>query len=211
MKTRRLLDKLWMGGKEFVTSDIIQDYCRRLDLDYNTSVKNFVYRGHLTRIFKGIFYVRPPNGSALGDKRYNHLDLVAKGLEMKGVKRWYLGLYSALKLNGMTHEYFTIDIVINDSIFRQKPIKIAGCRFKFTKLVARMFDFGIVKEDLLRYSDPEKTILDFVYLWKQNGKDDTIIEMNVSEWAENISKERMRMYVQYYPNSVAKTIDGLIR
>lgn len=211
MKVSKLLNKLWVEKKEFVTSDILKDYCKGLDLDYDTTVKNFAHRGHLTRIFRGIFYVRPPEGLVLGRGKYNHLELVAKGIELKGVGSWYFGLHSALKLNGMTHEYFAIEKVISDSVFRQKPIKIAGYKFKFIKLATSLFGFGIREEGLLRYSDPEKTVLDFVYLWKQEGKDDERIVMDVYEWAENISQEKMRTYVGHYPKSIARIMDRLIK
>ena len=210
MKVSKLLSKLWADRKEFVTSDVLKDYCKRLCLDYNTTVKNFVHRGHLTRIFRGIFYVRPPEGLVLGRAKYNHLELVAKGLEMRGVRNWHFGLHSALKLNNMTHEYFVIEKVISDSVFRQKPIKIAGYDFKFIKISPSLFDFGIKADGLLRYSDPEKTILDFVYLWKQDGRDDQRIVMDISEWAENVSKEKMQGYVRHYPKSVARISDRLV-
>ena len=109
MRVSRLLHKLWAEKKEFVTSEILKDYCKGLDTDYDTAVKNFVHRGHLTRIFRGMFYVRPPEGPVLGRGRYNHLELVAKGIGLKGVESWYFGLHSALKLNGMTHEYFAVE------------------------------------------------------------------------------------------------------
>ncbi len=211
MKVSKLLNKLWIEKKEFVTSEILKDYCKRLHLNYDITVTNFVHRGHLTRIFKGIFYVRSPEGLVLGSGKYNHLELVAKGLEMKGVKNWYFSLQSALKLNSMTHEYFVIDKVISDSIFRQKSIKIAERKFKFIKLAPQLFGFGIKKEGLLCYSDPEKTILDFVYLWKQEGKDDERIVMDVSEWAENISQKKIFGYLEHYPKSVTKIVDALIK
>lgn len=209
MKISKLLNKLWVENKEFVTTEVLKSYCEKLHLDYDTTVKNFVHRGHLTRIFRGTFYVRPPEGMVLGRERYNHLELVAKGMELKGVRIWYFGLHSALKLNSMTHEYFAIEKVISDSVFRQKPIKIAGRHFNFTKIAPSLLDFGIKKEGLLRYSDPEKTILDFVYLWRQEGKDNERIVMDVSEWAENASQKKMQRYAGHYPKSVARMVDRL--
>ena len=48
----------------------------------------------------------------------NYFEIIKNGLIIKGVKKWYFGLETALKLNNMTNEYFTIDYVVNDSIFR---------------------------------------------------------------------------------------------
>jgi len=210
MRVSRLLDKLWVEKREFVTSDTLKEYCKKLGTDYDTAVKNFVHRGHLTRIFRGMFYVRPPEGLVTGSGKYNHLELVARGIELKGVKNWYFGLYTGLKLNNMTHEHFVIDYVVSDSVFRHKPVKVGGCRFRFVKLAAPLFGFGTKKEGLLCYSDPEKTILDFICVWKQNGRGDERIIMDVSEWAEKSSREKMRGYFGHYPNSVVKTADRML-
>ena len=78
---------------------------------------------YIIRIFRGIFYVKSLEEIKYKKVKYNHLELVAKGLELKGVKHWYFGLHTALKLNNATHEYFTIDYVITDSFYRNKPIE----------------------------------------------------------------------------------------
>lgn len=213
MKVSILLEKLWIDKKEFVTADDLKKYCKTMNLDYTTMVKNFAHRGHLVRIFRGIFYVRQPEGLMLGRSAYNHLELVAKGLELKGVKNWYFGLHTALKHNNMTHEYFTIDEVISDSLFRPKPIKIAGYKFKFVKISPSLLNFGIKESNntMLRYSDPEKTILDFIYLATQNGVPANRVLMDVSEWCERISKEKIKKYSKNYPKTVAAIAEKVIK
>ena len=209
-KTSLLLKKLRMDKKEFVTSDELKRYCKAMELNYETSIKYFVYRDYLTRIFKGIFYVKPLDEVKLGKSRYSHLELVTKGLELKGVKNWYFGLYTALKLNNMTHEHFAVDYVVNDRLFRSKPMSIAGYKFRFIKLSPRLVKFGIV-EDELRYSDAEKTILDFIYIWRYNGVPKEKIILDVSEWTKDLSGEKARKYALNYPKTVqeiAKTVMG---
>lgn len=208
-KTSLLLKKLRMDKKEFVTSDELKRNCKSMDLSYETSIKYFVYRGYLTRIFKGIFYVKPLDEVKLGKSKYSHLELVAKGLELKGVKNWYFGLYTALKLNNMTHEHFAIDYVINDKLLRSKPMTIAGYKFRFIKLSPRLLKFGIV-EDELRYSDAEKTILDFIYIWRYNGVPKEKIILDVSEWAKNLSGEKTRKYAINYPKTVKEIADMVV-
>ena len=211
MKKSILLEKLWMEKKEFATSNELKEYCKKLSMEYTAVVHYLSKMKYLVRIFRGIFYVRSVEEIKLGRSRYNHLELVAQGLKLKGVENWYFGLHTSLMLNNMTHEYFTIENVISDSIFRANPIKIAGYKFKFVKLAPTLFDFGIKKEKMLRYSNPEKTILDFIYLSKQEGKGEERIVMDVSEWTENISKEKIRKYVKHYPKTVAKIVDRLIK
>ena len=210
IKTSLLLKKLRIDEKEFVTSDELKRYCKSMGLSYETAIKYFVYRGYLTRIFKGIFYVKPLNELKLGKSRYSYLELVAKGLELKGVKNWYFGLYTALKLNNMTHEHFAVDYVVNDRLFRPKPMTIAGYKFRFLKLAPRLLKFGIT-ENALRYSDAEKTILDFIYTWRYNGVPEEKIILDVSEWAKDLSGEKAKKYALNYPKTVqeiAETVMG---
>jgi predicted transcriptional regulator of viral defense system len=207
-KSSLLLKKLHIEGKEFVTSDELKLYCKSMGLSYKTVIKYFIHRGYLTRIFRGIFYVKSLDEIKLGKTRYNHLELVAKGLELKGVKNWYFGLYTALKLNHMTHEYFSVDYVVNDKLFRSKPINIAGYKFRFVKLAPKILKFGVI-ENGLRYSDAEKTILDFIYIWRYNGVPKEKITLDISEWSNNLSKEKTRKYATNYPKTVreiAKTV-----
>ncbi len=205
-----VLKKLYLENREFVTSDELKKYCKKFNLDYNITVKNLVFRGNLVRIFKGIFYVKDLEEIKLGRFKYSYRELIAKGLDLKDVKNWYFGLYSALKLNNMTHETFVIDHVINDKIFRAKPIDIAGYKIKFHRISSKVLTFGIITRDNIRFSDPEKTILDFLYILRYNGIPENKIIMDVSEYSNNILEEKIRKYVKHYPKSVKKTLEGLL-
>ena len=44
----------------------------------------------MVRIFRGIFYVKSLDEIKLGKSKYNHIDLVAKGLELREVKKLVL-------------------------------------------------------------------------------------------------------------------------
>ncbi len=197
--------KLWMDKKEFVTAEELERYCRSMRLDYTTVVSYFVKRGYFVRILRGIFYLKSLEEAKLGRNRYSHLELVAKGLELKKVSNWYFGLHTALKLNNMTHESFAVEDVVNDKLFRANPMAIAGYKFKFSRLSPALLDFGIKKaENGVRYSDPEKTVLDFIYIWRYNGVPEEKIAADVSGWAKNAAKEKLRAYARKYPNTVAR-------
>lgn len=202
MKTSLLLKKLRLEKKEIVTSEELKAYCKQLKLDYDSTIDHFVTRGHLIRIFRGIFYVKSLDELKLGKTKYNHLELVTKGLETKGVINWYFGLYTALKLNNMTHEYFSIDYVVNDKILRVNPMKISGHRFRFMKLKPLLFSFGVSCKESLRYSDPEKTILDFIYMWRYNGVSKDRIIADAGEWSTNLSVGKFIEYAENYPKTV---------
>lgn len=211
MRMSVLLKKLRIENKEFVTSKELELYCKSMKFDYTTVIRYFIAQGYLTRIFRGIFYVKTLDEMKLGRSKYSHLELVAKGMELKNVRNWYFGLHTALKLNNMTHEYFAVEDVINDTLFRANPINISGYKFKFTRLSPSLVSFGINKKDeIIRYSDPEKTVLDFIYIWRYNGVPDDKIVLDISEWAKYGSKEKLMSYAKKYPKTVTEIIGRVI-
>lgn len=211
MKISAIIDNLRLEKKEFVTTDELKKYCKVLKIDHKSAIHYLTKMKYLIRIFRGIFYVKTLEEFKLGViKKYNHPELVAKGLELKGIKNWYFGLHTALKLNNMTHEYFTVDEVISDTIFRPRPINIAGNKFRFVKISPTLLNFGMKKEKTYRYSDPEKTILDFIYLSTYEGMTIERIIMEVAEWAENISEKRIKRYSKKYPKTVVKIVSEVL-
>ncbi len=206
-----LLRKLRLENREFATRKELQAYCKSMKLDYAMVVRYFVARGYLVRIFRGIFYVKSVEEFELERSKYNHLQLVAKGLELKKVRHWYFGLHAALKLNNITHEHFAVEEVVNDVLFRANPITIAGYEFRFVKLSPSLLGFGIRNEGGLNYSDPEKTILDFIYVWRYHGIPEEKIVADVSAWAKNVSKTKLVSYAKHYPKTVVEIAKRLAK
>ena len=135
----------------------------------DTLRKVMLNKGYLITIFRGVYYLKYYEEKKLNSLKYSPYELLALGLEKKGVK-WYFGLNTALKFLGLTHEVFPINIVINDKFNRTKPMKIAGSSFFFVKLKPDLF-FEIKETKTnnnihLYYSRLEKTLLDMVYLKK---------------------------------------------
>jgi predicted transcriptional regulator of viral defense system len=196
-----LIRKLYIDKREYVTSEELEDYCRSLKLSYDSTLRSSMAGGYLVRILRGIFYVRTLDEVKLNKARHNPLELVAKAMGIKGISSWYFGLHTALKLNNMTHEYFATDCVMNDRISRPKAIGIAGNSFRFVKMSPPLLSFGIIKDDL-RYSDPEKTILDFAYIWRYNGVPREKILADITDWARGLSRKKLKAYSARYPSSV---------
>ncbi len=210
MTIKLLLKKLYLSEKEFFTDETIKEYCKYLEMDYKNTVNYLLRKGYLLRIFRGIFYLRSLDEIKLDKRKYSHLELISKGLELKKVENWYFGLYTALKLNNMTHEHFTVDYVINDRIFRARPMEISGYKFKFHKLKPSVFRFGVIK-DTVRYSNPEKTILDFIYVWRYNSVPKERIIMDLTDYTKDLSKEKIIDYAKNYSKSVRKIAEEMIR
>ena len=74
-------------------------------------------------------------------------------------------------------------------------------KFKFHKLKPSLLKFGII-ENRFKYSDLEKTILDLIYLGIYSSKTKVKILMEISDYMQNLSKDKIRKYIQNYPNSV---------
>ena len=208
MKSTILLKKFYIDGKELVTSDEIKENCNILNLKYENVISYFISRGYLSRIFRGIFYVKSLEELKFGKRKYSYLELVKKGLELKKINNWYFSLYTALKLNNVTHEYFTIDYVISENMYRSKLINIENRKFKFIKLKPDLLNFGII-ENGFRYSDLEKTILDFIYIWIYNNIPRKKILIDATEFIDNMSEEKIKNYAEKYPNSVKEIVEEI--
>ncbi|MEA2075840.1 MAG: hypothetical protein U9O85_08975 [Euryarchaeota archaeon] len=199
---------MWIEKRKFVKSEELKALCKELNKDYTRTINYFLARKYLIRIFKGIFYVRSIEEIKFDKIDTSHLDLVANGLKLKGIKNWYFGLYTALKLNNLTHEYFTVDFVINDKIFRAEDAKIAGYKFKFIKIKPSLI-FGTKYKNTIKYSDVEKTILDFIYINKYRSVPEERILLDVSEFTEKADKDKLFKYLHKYPKSVWKIVEKI--
>ncbi len=131
-------------------------------------------------------------------------------MKYKNVKKWYVGLETAIKLNTITHEFFTVDYVVSDKIFRAKAFEILGRKVKFVKLNKKLFGFGIKKTGRIPFSDLEKTLLDLIHLKVHSGKSENAIKNELIEWIKKADKSKLKTYSKHYNNKVKKIIEELI-
>jgi predicted transcriptional regulator of viral defense system len=122
---------------------------------------------------------------------------------------WYFGLYTSLRLNGLTHEFFDIIFVLNDKIFRPKEIKISGEKGKFIKLKEKLFGFGIINKNGIKISDLEKTILDMVYIFRYRNINEERIISIIEDYFEKLDKKKLKEYLKFYPKSVSRILNKL--
>ena len=198
--------KLVIQRKRFVTSNEIKLLSKDLNKNYNDVVHYLQKKAYIHRIFKGIFYIKTPNEMKLGRLDLSPYEIVLQALAIKGVKNWYFGLETALKLNNMTHEYFTIDYIISDQYRTTKVIHILNRDFKFVKWAYKITSFGIIySSNMVPYSDKEKTVLDIAYREKLNGSKDGAISI-LSEYIESVNKIKMKKYLEHYPKSLKRVL-----
>ncbi|MCD6369256.1 MAG: hypothetical protein J7L38_05630 [Thermoproteales archaeon] len=184
--TRYLLSKY--GGR-VVTKVEIVDLCERFKVDPDYFVNHVIRYGYVVRILRGLYYVKTFEEFKLR-KSVNPLSILSLGMDRLGAK-WYFGLYTALRLNGVTHEYYDVTFVISYSIFRPKTIKIAGEEVKFVKIKPGMAEFGLIKKNELVYSDLEKTLLDFLYLSKFGTLKRREALNTLKEYSEKASRKKL--------------------
>jgi len=198
-----------LNRNKFLLAENLKEDCKKLGLPYLPTIKYLLRNKYLVRILRGIFYVKSIAERKLNKIDINHYSALTKALKLKSLKNWYFGLDTALKFNNLTHEYFVMDYILSDSIFRPKPVKVMGHSVKFIKLKKELFGFGTIIKNI-NYSDPEKTVLDIIYVSKYHSLSSEKIKSKIIELIEACSKTKIRNYLKYYPLSVKKFVENLI-
>ncbi|KYC44504.1 MAG: hypothetical protein APG12_01662 [Candidatus Methanofastidiosum methylothiophilum] len=204
-----LLVKKLNGDKRYVSRDLIKKYSNSLGIPYSDSIAYLTRNNYLYTILRGVFYNPTIEERKLKRMNVNHREAISEALSKKGVTNWYFGLESALKMNNLTHEFYTLDTIINDSIFRENPIKVLGNKIRFIKVKPDLFGFGTIDLRGCKYSDKEKTVLDIIYLDKYNGKSDDEIKDRISPFIPYCSIPKLLEYSKNYNRSVEIFIEGL--
>jgi len=206
MSYKILTKKLYLTEEKIISRDLVRDYCKKLKLDYKIAIIYLLNNRYLYRILRGIFYKPSIEERKLKKIDIDYKEAIAAALKIKGIKNWYFGLETALKLNNYTHEYFTIDFIINDTIYRVKPLEIFGHKIKFSKLKKGLFKFGIKNH----VSEIEKTVLDIIYLSKYGGFSDKEINNKIVDLIGYCSETKLLEYSENYNKNIVSFVEKLI-
>jgi predicted transcriptional regulator of viral defense system len=199
MKTPLIWHKLILEKKKIVVSRDIHELAKKLEKNERSSLDYLQRHGYIIRVLRGYYYVRTPEEREMNKLDRSIYELIAMALKEKGVKDWYYGLETALKMNNMTHEYFSIDYVITDTFETTKVISIMDKKFKFLKWNKKHFQFGIEKKDLIRYSDKEKTVFDIAYRTYRNKNKGPYALDVVREYFSLLDESKLGDYMKNYP------------
>ena len=200
-----LIRKLHLEKNKIIKNDLLREYCKLLGMDYNKVITYLINNKYLVRILRGIFYIKSVDERKYSKCNIYYLDALKEALKIKSVKNWYLGLESAIKRNNLTHEFFVVDYIINDTIFRAKTITVMGHKIKFVKVKPELCTFGIKKEKF-PYSNIEKTLLDFIYLLKYRGFEDSLIKSKIVDFMGLASKDKLLSYAKFYNKKVEEFV-----
>jgi len=203
-----LARKIEESGGKYITREELKAYCEELGLNYLPAVKYLTHYKYLLRVLRGVSYARTIEERKTGKLGVNHLEAIRDALKLKGVSNWYFGLETAAKLNNLTHEYYTTVTVISDSIARPRLFDILGHKTRFIKVSPKLFGFGVIEKNV-PYSDPEKTLLDTIYLGRYNGLKESEIKDAAADLLEHYSKDKLISYAGKYPKTVRKTAEAL--
>lgn len=209
MKASEIWFRLVAEKRRMVSSGDLRLLCRETGRPYNQTVNYLQRRDYIIRVLRGWFYVKTPEEVKLKILRENTTALIAEALEKKGVK-WYFALESALKLNNMTHEYFTVGKVVTDTHKTPRPIRIVDGKYMFLKWNKKMQGFGILRRGSIRYSDPEKTILDLCYRRLNLKMNPKSIREIFEEYKAQLNRKKVREYLKHYPKRMSKILEGIL-
>jgi predicted transcriptional regulator of viral defense system len=199
--TRYILSRF---GGNVATKDEMKETCKRFGADADSTTNFMISYGYLVRILRGLYYVKTVEEFGL-KKSVDVYKVLSLGLNELKVK-WYFGLYTGLRLNGLTHEFFDTIFVLNDRIYRPKEIKVAGEKVKFLKLSSKLLDFGILTKGSTRFSDVEKTLLDLVYISRYRSVPEGKITSMIEEYEKRVNADKVMEYLKFYPKSVGKVV-----
>lgn len=126
-------------------------------------IRKLVNRGVATRLKPGLFILVPYE---LGkEKEYMGNPLVV-ARELMGEKDYYLSHGTAMEIHGMvTQPQFIVHVTTPE---KRRPLQIMGTNFQFITCKREHFfgmvDHWVTKQEKVKVSDLEKTIIDSLYL-----------------------------------------------
>ncbi|WP_456444108.1 type IV toxin-antitoxin system AbiEi family antitoxin domain-containing protein [Thermococcus sp.] len=191
------------GGK-VITREELERLASSFNEDLDYLVNYLIQYGYVVRILRGLYYVKTPVEFSTGGSPSIYR-LLALGMN-KLTRNWYFGLFTALILNGLTHEGYTTVFVINDRIARPRPIHVNGTPVRIIKSRRDIFDFGIVIRESLRFSDLEKTLLDFLYFANYGTIPKNLALRIWREYQDRTNKDKLQKYLERYPRSIRMVI-----
>jgi len=206
--------KLLIDGYKVVSSDDVMSIASKFGKNEMRSLRYLQEHGYIFRVLRGVFYVKSPEEVEGDFFRYSIYEMISEALRTKGVKNWYFGLETGLKMNMMTHEFYTVDSVITDSFRTTKTIGILDSKFSFRRWaiadgaaawkVRRITDHGCV----IYHSDKERTVLDLAYrnlLGKGSVKQALA---PLVEFEDRLDRQRLAEYLSDYPPRFREVVQG---
>lgn len=172
--------------------EIIKEYKRvfKSPLSITNIIKYLSRHKYIKRIFQKYYYLNSIDERKRGFCLYEDKELLFIVLNKLGIK-WYVGLNSALYLNGKSWQVPRRLHILNSKFSGAK--NILSLKVDFSKIKESLF-FGLKKAKTTNgvryyYSTLAKTSLDMVYLKKSN---------------KLIKNKQTKKYLKFYPEWLGK-------
>jgi predicted transcriptional regulator of viral defense system len=152
-------------------------------------IRNLVRQGHVKRLTKGCYTA--------------HSD---PSLMVYCLKPAYLGLQDALSFHNLW-EQETIPVILTSKKIRQGIRKVMDSNVLIRRIEPKyMFGFGYHQQDnnLLPYSDIEKTLIDMVHYRQEISKD------AINEIKKKVNRQKLEDYLKKYPKRTKTKTLGII-
>ena len=214
MTVNKILDTLWQDGAEFVSLNRLRRVSKNLYYNYGTMIDYLVSRGFLYKILNDAYYIKSQEefNSVDNNLKYTPLELLSKALNFLEIKNWYFGLYTALKYHYTPFDDTKSDyLIICDTPMIKKKITVHDREVQTIRLKTTLFEFGIIeKQNKVKYSDFEKTVLDLTYLWHSSNTPVHKIKSEIFKYLKLLSIDRIKEYSLHYPDEIKQLIDDII-
>lgn len=158
-----LVTSLYEEKKPLFHLEDVRNILRLDDASTRSLLRKLVNRGVATRLKPGLFILVPYE---LGkEKEYMGNPLIV-ARELMGEKDYYLSHGTAMEIHGMvTQPQFIVHVTTPE---KRRPLQIMGTNFQFITCKREHFfgmvDHWVTKQEKIKVSDLEKTVIDSLYL-----------------------------------------------
>lgn len=192
--------------------ELVDNY--QLEKDEKEIINYLVRKRLAYRVVKDIYFICDPL-----EREPPAWKIIAAGLNKAGAK-WYFGLYSAWMNGRVVQQVYLGEVVVNNEYSGKRTINGVDVLFVKTKR-EELFTFGVdeIKKGVYM-SNPEKMVLDFIYFGNFGRATTLMIEEVIDSYfdpdnslmaVKGRNYERLKEYLNYYPDFVRAELYGYLR
>ena len=172
--------------------------CNKTETSLKRELSRLVEKKEIINLRKGFYLIIPPRYSKQGQLPIQlYIDKLFKQLN----KKYYLGLYSAAKFHGASHQQIQGSFIITDtpslSNIKKKLINIrflTRSNWSNKNIIEKKSDAGIFK-----ISSPVLTIVDLIHYQSKLGGLNRMLAI-IEELSEKIDQNDLTELLSWYPN-----------
>ena len=170
-KTAKVYNALLSRFERVVTSDDVKKVAKDFKMNPRAGLDGLIRNGTLERVlFKGIYYIRNREEQNLQTIQEDPLRIIARACNMRIGKDWYFGLATALKLAGVWgQQSLTTITIITKKRVQHPESSFGGYVVEFKAISIPSFESNLRMDEVIRYSDPVRTLLDYAYIGARHG------------------------------------------